>query len=91
MDIVIDDITLQIIKDMMKQQNIYTLRISLAEYTWDSLIFEPVLDVQKDKDLEFDYKSIKIVAAKQVEAIVSKVIIGHEKTCKGIKLKLQWE
>jgi hypothetical protein len=33
MNIEIDDITLQIIKDMMKQENIYTLRILLAEYT----------------------------------------------------------
>jgi hypothetical protein len=33
MDFEIDDTTMQIIKDMMKQQNIYTLRILLAEYT----------------------------------------------------------
>lgn len=91
MEIEIDDGTMQIIKDMMKQENIYTLRISLAEYTWDSLIFEPVLDVQKDKDVEFEYKGIKIVATKQVETIVSKVKIGHENTSKGIKLKLAWE
>jgi hypothetical protein len=50
-----------------------------------------VLDAQQEKDLEFDYKEIKIIATKQVETIVSKVKIGHEKTSKGIKLKLEWE
>jgi hypothetical protein len=75
---------------MMKQSGTYTLRIDLAEYTWDSLIFEPVLDVQQEKDLEFNCKDIKIVSTKQVEAIVSSVKISHEKTSKGTKLKLTW-
>jgi hypothetical protein len=41
--------------------------------------------------LEFEYKGIKIIAVKQVEAIVSRIKIHHEKNSKGIKLKLDWE
>jgi hypothetical protein len=33
MNIEIDDITMEVIKDMMKQSGTYTLRIDLAEYT----------------------------------------------------------
>jgi hypothetical protein len=33
MDIEIDDRTIQVIKEMMKQSGTYTLRIDLAEYT----------------------------------------------------------
>lgn len=90
MNIIIDDITVQVIKDMMDKAQVYSLRILLAEYTWDSIIFEPVLDVQNDKDLEIQYKGLKIIATKQVEMIVSKVIIKHENTLEGVKLKLEW-
>lgn len=33
MEFQIDDITIQIIKDMMEKENLYTLRIYLKEYT----------------------------------------------------------
>lgn len=91
MNIQIDDTTVESIKAMMKEQDIYTLRIDYAVNSWSTLNFEPVLDVQNDKDLVFYYKDIKIIAATQVELIVSKIIISHENTSSSTKLKLKWE
>lgn len=44
-----------------------------------------------DKDLEFQYKDIKIILLPQIEAIVSSVKINHRDTSNGIKLELTWE
>lgn len=55
------------------------------------MILEPVLDAQQPRDVEFNYKGIKIIAARQVVAIVSKIIINHEILPPGVKLKLSWE
>ncbi|MCM0647989.1 hypothetical protein NBE98_06335 [Clostridium swellfunianum] len=50
-----------------------------------------VLDAQNENDLEFEYKGIKIIAARQIDMIVSKVVIGNQKSPKGVKLILNWE
>lgn len=90
MKVTIADATLQAIKDLMKKENKDALRINFSNFTWENLVFESVLDVQKEKDIELVYNDIKIIFTKQVESIVSSVIISHEESASGVNLKLAW-
>lgn len=91
MFIQISDDTLNIIKEMMKKEHKDWLRIDYAENSCSVLSFKALPDTKTEKDIEFQYKDINVVAATQVELIVSKIIIGHKETSKGLELTTAWE
>lgn len=84
----IDEKSIPLIKEMLKEQDKEAVRIKKCGVGWGGLQLEIVLDEQKENDDVVIYQDIKILADKSFSFFFTSALITHKDGMFGPRFKL---
>ncbi|NMM63653.1 adhesin [Clostridium sp. P21] len=88
MKVTIDEKTVEIIKNMLKEQNKTAVRIAKTGVACGGIQKEIVMDEEKENDDVVMDQGIKIVADKSISFYFTSAVITHKEGIYGIRFKV---